>query len=116
MGMKIKRFFENEVQGPQGQIDAFNDISSDKIDEIINDLSHFTNEFSETLSKLKKIESDLSKFKSNSKSKMDQIDDSFVQLQKVNRTIEKDVNDKLDTVIQNLKDRKENGKNYIYGG
>ena len=114
--MKIKRFNENEVQGPQGTLDAFNDISTDKIDQIINDLTSFTSDFSEKLAKLQKIESELSKFKSKSKSKMDQIDDSFVQLQKVNRTIEQDINDKLDTIISNLKDRKENGKNYIYGG
>jgi|688.fasta_scaffold75183_3 hypothetical protein len=113
--MKIKRFNENEVQGPEGQLDAFNDISSEKIDEIINDITKCTSIFSEKLSQLKKIESELSKFKSKSKSKMDQIDDSFVQLQRINRTIEKDVNDKLDTVVQNLKDRKDNGKNYIYG-
>jgi DNA repair ATPase RecN len=114
--MKIKRFNESEVQGPSGQIDAFNDISPDKIDETIDELTSCINNFSEKLTKLKKIESDLSKFKSKSKSKMDQIDDSFIQLQKINRTIEMDINDKLDTVIQNLKDRKENGKNYIYGG
>jgi hypothetical protein len=113
--MKIKRFYESEVQGPEGNLDAFNDISTDKIDEIIDDITSFTNDFSEKLSKLKKIETELSKFKSKSKSKMDQIDDSYVQLQKVNRTIERDVNDKLDTIIKNLKDRKENGKNFIYG-
>jgi len=113
--MKIKRFFENEVQGPEGSTNLVNVISPDKLNEIITELQSYTSEFQDKLNSMKKIEKELSKFKSKSKTKMDQIDDSYVQIQSINSVLNKEIIDKMDTIISNLKDRIDNGKNYIYG-
>jgi uncharacterized coiled-coil DUF342 family protein len=112
--MKIKRFFENEVQGPVGTMDLSKDISSSRVEEIIKDISSFMDNFEENLNKLKKYEEELAKYKSKSKKSNDQIDDSIVELQQVNKSIEQDVQSKLDTLIEKLKDYVENGRNYIY--
>ena len=114
--MKIKRFLENsnqtsknEVQGPQGVTSTINEISQEKLDEIITDLINTRSLFDDKLKKLKQIEKDLSKFKSNSKTKIYQIDDSYLQIQSINKLIEEDIDRKIKEIIESLKDRKENG-------
>jgi len=114
--MKIKRFLENstqtsknEVQGPQGVTSVYNEISSEKLDEIINELVNTKTLFDDKLKKLKQIEKDLSKFKSNSKTKIYQIDESYLQIQSINKSIEEDIDSKIKEMIVSLKDRKENG-------
>jgi len=112
--MKIKRFNENEVQGPDGTMDLVNDISTDKVEQIVKEIGGFLSSFEDSLSKLKKFEQELTKYKSKSKKSNDQIDDSVVQLQQVNKSLERDVQNKLDSVIKKLNDYVENGRNFIY--
>jgi Sec-independent protein translocase protein TatA len=126
--MKIKRFNENEVQGPEGTmnlvddevqgpggtINLVNDISTDKAEKIIKEMGGFLSSFQDILSKLKKFEQELAKYKSKSKKSNDQIDDSVVQLQKVNKSLEQDVQNKLDSIIKKLNNYITNGRNFIY--
>ena len=111
--MKIRKFYENEVQGPDGLIGGLSDMSPEKIKETIDNLTEILNTFNKKLSELKTIETDLSKFKSGSKSNLDQIDNSFTTIQSINGDLENEILNKLDTVITNLKDRLKNGKSYI---
>jgi hypothetical protein len=46
--MKIKRFFENEVQGPEGVTDL-NDISPDKINQVMDGIEKSITIFQECL-------------------------------------------------------------------
>ena len=112
--MKIKRFFENEVQGPEGKTDIVNDISTERVEQIIKEIGSFSTNFEENLTKLKKFEEELSKYKSESNKSNDQIDDTVVTLQKVNKSIEQDVLNNLDSIANKLNDYINNGRNYIY--
>jgi anti-sigma28 factor (negative regulator of flagellin synthesis) len=112
--MKIKRFFESELQGPDGSIDLTNDISTQRVEEIIKDITTFLDRLDESHTTLKKFEEELTKYKSSSKKGNDQIDDSVIQLQQVNKTIESDVKSKLDDIVDKLKNYIEDGRNYIY--
>jgi DNA repair ATPase RecN len=112
--MKIKRFFENEFQGPEGSIDLTNDISTSRVEEIIKDITSFLEKLDEEHTSLKKFEEELSRYKSSSKKGNDQIDDSVLQLQQINKSIESEIKSKLDDVVDKLKDYITNGRNYIY--
>jgi hypothetical protein len=104
--MKIQKFFENQ--------NPLTDISAERIDEITKDLKEFLDSFNSNLSTLKKFEKELTKYKGKSSKSNDQIDDSIIQLQQINTSIQQDLISKLDTLIGNLNDYKESGRNYIY--
>jgi ABC-type transporter Mla subunit MlaD len=112
--MKIKRFFENEVQGPIGNVDLVNDISTSRVEEIIKDMKSFMDAFDKNLNELVKIQKELSKYKNSSKNKNTQIDDSVTELQLVTKSLEETVLAKIDTVINQLEDYTDNGLRYIY--
>ena len=64
--MKIKRFFENEVQGPEGVTDLVNDISKERVDQIVKELGSISATYGDKLTTLKKFEEELSKYKCKS--------------------------------------------------
>lgn len=111
--MKIKRFFENEMQGPEGKTDLL-DISKDRVDEIIKELEKILDQSSTNLITLKKFEKELSKYKSKSTKSNDQIDDSVAELGRVNNFLENDVIDIIDSIIETLKQYNKEGRSYIY--
>jgi hypothetical protein len=111
--MRIKRFFENEVQGPEGKSDL-NDISPDKVNQIIDGITSAISTFEEKLEVLKKSQNDLTKFKSNSKDSNDQIDDSVVSLGDVTDSIQKKVIDELDSIKSKLEDYIKEGRQFLY--
>ena len=111
--MKIKRFFESELQGPDGAIDIVNDISPQKTEEIIKELKLVQTDVKKNLDILSTFEKQLSKFKSDKKKSNDQIDDSVIQLQQLINNLKKEVQPKIDTTISNLENYIENGRNFL---
>ena len=111
--MKIKRFFESELQGPDGTIDIVNDISPQKTEEIIKELKLVQTDVKKNLDILSTFENQLSKFKSDKKKSNDQIDDSVIQLQQIINTLKKEIQPKIDTTISNLENYIENGRNFL---
>lgn len=101
--MKIKRFNEDE------QVD----ISSERVDEILNELKEFASNISDKSKTIEALLNELGNFRSQSKKGNDQIDDSISSLQII-RTDMDDSVDKIDTVINNLIDYNESGRKYLY--
>ncbi len=93
--MKIKRFFESELQGPDGTIDIVNDISPEKTQEIIKELKIVQTDISKYMDTISTFEKQLSKFKSDKKKSNDQIDDSVIQLQQLIGTLNRKYNPRL---------------------
>jgi hypothetical protein len=112
--MKIKRFFENEVQGPNGTVDLSNDISTSRVEEIIKEMSSSIDNFDKNHTQLKKFEEELKKYTNKSSSKNDQIDDSIIELQMVNKSLEQDILSRMDIIIEKLENYIKEGRNYIY--
>jgi ABC-type transporter Mla subunit MlaD len=111
--MKIKRFYESELQGPDGTIDIVNDISPEKTEEIIKELKIVQTDISKHMEAISIFEKQLSRFKSDKKKSNDQIDDSVIQLQQLIGTLKKEVQPKIDTTISNLENYIENGRNFL---
>jgi ABC-type transporter Mla subunit MlaD len=109
--MKIRRFFENEVQGPIGTT-SMSDISDDTVNQIINDLTEQITSLEQFSKKLKEYESKLERFTKNSSKGNDQIDDSITNLQQIQKYFS-DSKTTLDTLISNLEDYSKNGRQYI---
>jgi predicted nucleic acid-binding Zn-ribbon protein len=101
--MKIRRFNEDEEV----------DISSERIDEIINELKDFALLMSDKSKSVESLLNEFSNFKSQSKKGNDQIDDSIFSLQVAKKDID-DCIDKIDTVINNLVDYNNNGRKFLY--
>lgn len=114
MNMKIKKFYENEVQGTVGNVDLVNDFSLSESEEIIKNLKLSMNIFQTKIEEFKKYENQLSKFKSKSRNKSDQIDDSVIEFQRLIKLLEDDIQNRLETLIYNMNDYIKNGRNYIY--
>lgn len=114
--MKIKRFFENEVQGPNGVLNLSNDISTSRVEEIIKQLKKYVDDYNKNSIEIDKLENELTRYRGESNKNNDQIDDSVINLQQVNKSIELDVLSKINDIILKLQDYIENGRNYIYGG
>ncbi len=111
--MKIRRFYENEVQGPEGKIDLMNDISSERVEEIIKDLSEQVASLDEFVKTNQKFESEFEKYRSKSKKGNDQIDDSVINLQRIIKSLE-DAKSSVDTLVTGLEDYIKSGRKYIY--
>jgi Sec-independent protein translocase protein TatA len=112
--MKINRFFENEVQGPIGNIDLMNNISSDRVRELMKDLEESMDNFDKNLNNFKTLQKELSNYKSKKSKKNNQIDDTVSEFQLLNKSLEEDIISRLDIIIQQLKDYTTNGERYIY--
>lgn len=101
--MKIKRFTEAE------QVD----ISSERVNEIIDSLKEFSAILDDKLKFVESLVNELNNYKSESKKGNDQIDDSIASLQVLVKDVE-DSLDKVDTVVNNLGDYNDGGRKYLY--
>lgn len=101
--MQIRKISEDLIQ----------DISSEKVEEMIKNLKYISEIIDEKKKEIKKLSSDLSVFSNKKKKKNDQIDDSILNFEKVDSNL-LDALSLLDTVYKNLEDYKENGRKYLY--
>lgn len=101
--MKIRKFNENEEI----------DISSDRIEEVSKQLKDFSSMIGDKSKLIESLLSELSNYANHSKKGNDQIDDSISALQIIQKDIT-DCSDKIDTVINNLLDYNEKGRNFLY--
>jgi ABC-type transporter Mla subunit MlaD len=101
--MRIKRFNEDD------QVD----ISSDRVNEIITELSEIVTMESEKSKSIESLLGELGNYKNLSKRGNDQIDDSISNLQVIKKNIDDNI-DKIDSVVNNLKDYNESGRKYLY--
>ena len=102
--MKIRRFFEAEEQ---------KDIATERVDEILKELKEFTSQLENRVKIVNSLESELSNYKNLSTKSNDQIDDSIAALQIIKKNVDDSI-DKLDTVINNLRDYNTDGRKYLY--
>jgi ABC-type transporter Mla subunit MlaD len=93
--------------------DLVEDISSEKVEEIIKNLKNISEILDEKKKEIKKISTDLSVFSNKKKKKNDQIDDSILNFEKVDSNL-LDALSLLDTVYKNLEDYRDNGRKYLY--
>lgn len=103
--MKIKKFFESS------QID---DISKERVDEIIIELTSLMTEFNNSREDLVSFSSELGRYRSKSSKTNDQIDDSSITLDDVVSKLDSIISS-VDVVISNLNDYNSNGRKYLYG-
>lgn len=101
--MRIKRFLEANVE----------DISPEKVNDIIDLLSKMVKEFEYNREVLDKIVKDLENFKSESSESNDQIDDSVINLD-ASKVKLQDMLSIIDSVVLNLKDYNESGRKFLY--
>ena len=101
--MKIRRFNEDE------QVD----ISSERVNEIIDDLKDFSAIMSDKSKYVEALLNELNDYKSDSTKGNDQIDDSIAALQVIKKNAD-DCNDKIDTIVNNLMNYNEDGRKYMY--
>jgi len=101
--MKIRRFNEDE------QVD----ISSERVNEIIEELKEFSDIMSEKSTYIEALLNELNNYKSDSTKGNDQIDDSIAALQLIKKNSD-DTFDKIDTVVNNLVDYNDSGRKYMY--
>jgi t-SNARE complex subunit (syntaxin) len=101
--MKIKRFLEASVE----------DISPDKVNDIIDLLTKMVKEFEYNREVLDKVVKDLEGFKSDSSESNDQIDDSVINLDSSKVKLQ-DILSIIDSVVLNLKDYNESGRKFLY--
>ncbi len=111
--MRIKKFFESELQGPDGSMDIVNDISSNKVGEIIKELKSYQSSYQKSLTYLQSLERELSKYKKEKNKSNDQIDESVLSVQKIINSINQNIKPNIESVISNLDDYISNGRNYI---
>lgn len=102
--MKIRRFNEANEQL---------DISSERIDEIVEKLKDHIASIEEKSKFVESLLSELDNYKSQSSKGNDQIDDSISALQVTKSNLDGAV-DKLDTVMKNLDDYNDGGRKYLY--
>jgi t-SNARE complex subunit (syntaxin) len=101
--MRIKRFLEANVE----------DISPEKVNDIIDLLSKMAKEFEYNREVLDKVVKDLENFKSDSSESNDQIDDSVINLD-ASKVKLQDMLSSIDSVVLNLKDYNESGRKFLY--
>jgi ABC-type transporter Mla subunit MlaD len=101
--MRIRKISEDLVQ----------DISSEKVEEMIKNLKDISEIIDEKKKEIKKISTDLSAFSNKKEKKNDQVDDSILNFEKVDANL-LDALSLLDTVYKNLEDYKDNGRKYLY--
>ena len=100
--MRIKKFNESEVLN----------ISADRVEEIIKFFTDLTAIIDNKSELINALANELDNYKSDSKTKIDQIDDSISNLQLIKSDFS-NVKDKLDNVVNNLKDYNENGRKFF---
>ena len=106
--MKIKKFNENETTLKN---DSSN-LSTDFADEIVKNLTELLTYIDEKNKTIDSFINELNKFKSK-KSTNNQIDDSIANLQLIRGSF-KDAVDKIDNVVNNMKDYNNSGIKDLY--
>ena len=101
--MRIKRFLEN----------AQMDISSDRVEEILKELKELTAYLDDKNKSVLSLTTELNNYKNKSQKSNDQIDDSISALQIIKNDFDNSIS-KLDTVINNITDYKQEGRNILY--
>ena len=102
--MKIKKFNENET--------TLSNLSTDCADEIVKNLTELLTYIDEKNKTIDSFINELNKFKSK-KSTNNQIDDSIANLQLIRGSF-KDAVDKIDNVVNNMKDYNNSGIKDLY--
>ena len=102
--MKIKKFNENET--------TLSNLSTDFADEIVKNLTELLTYIDEKNKTIDSFINELNKFKSK-KSTNNQIDDSIANLQLIRGSF-KDAVDKIDNVVNNMKDYNNSGIKDLY--
>ena len=93
-------------------INEANDISEDKVKEILTDLKNISNTLDSESDKVTEIINTLESFKSG-QDKNDQIDDSYVSLKEIESLISECVN-KIGEVDSRMEDYLKQGRKYLY--
>jgi len=102
--MKIKRFNENIEK---------NEISTERVSEVVDLLKIIISDLNEKLDEYNLLAQEFSNFKNKTDKSNDQIDDSIIQLQIINKNLETVVNT-TDNIIINLVNYIENGRKFLY--
>ena len=103
--MKIRKFNESTEDN--------NDISVDRVGEIMNDLKKTASLLHNENKTIEGYLNELGNFKSTSEKGNDQIDDSILAFQVIRENLLDSI-EKTDTVINNLIDYNDNGRNFLY--
>jgi ABC-type transporter Mla subunit MlaD len=101
--MRIKRFNESE------QVD----ISTERIDEIVKELNEISASIKDKNKTIESLNSEFNNYVSDSQKGNDQIDDSIFALQVIKKNLD-DTQDKIDTILQNMKSYTDEGRKYLY--
>ena len=102
--MKIRRFNESE--------DSEN-ISPERVGEIIEDLSNITSEIDKNAKMINSILNELENYKSTSKSSNNQVDDASISLDSIKSKLDESTS-LIDSTIKVLRDYTESGEKYLY--
>jgi len=102
--MKIKKFNEAE--------DIVN-ISNDRVDEIISDLSSLSHEIDDKAKIINGLLNELENYKTKSKNANNQIDDAYINMDSVKVKLDESTT-LIDNIIGLLKDYNESGSKYLY--
>lgn len=97
------KFNESDIQ----------DISSDRIEEIISSLTEMSSDVNQKNEIIDSLINELNNFRGNSGKSNDQIDDSISNLQLIRKSFSDSI-DKLDNVVIDIKDYNENGRKFLY--
>jgi len=101
--MRIKRFNESEEV----------DISTERIDEIVKELNEISSSIKDKNKTIESLNSEFNNYVSDSQKGNDQIDDSIFALQIIKKNLD-DTQDKIDTILQNMKSYTDEGRKYLY--
>ena len=101
--MKIRRFNEAEEMN----------ISSERVEEIINELSSMTSDINEKAKSIATLAGELENYRSKSKQANNQIDDASLNMDSLKSKLDESTT-LLDNIIDLLKDYTEGGEKYLY--
>lgn len=103
--MKIKKFNES---------DEIKDISPDRVDEIIENLSSTISDLDKNNKQIRSYMDEISDYlSSKDNNENDQLDDSKLAMELISDNLEENIT-KYDTIIKNLQDYNENGRKFLY--
>jgi len=105
--MRVLRFYEQE-ESPALEM------SDERVDQIVSELKAMSDLLSGQMEKARSLSSELSNFRSASRTANNQIDDSSLNLDLVAAKIEETMS-ALDSVVESMEDYKEKGPRYLYG-
>lgn len=102
--MRLKRFNEKEQTA---------DISHERCDEISTNVNNMMVEAKQDMENVNLYINELGQYRDTSKETNDQIDDAIANLQLIRNELS-NIIDKYDSVVNNLNDYKESGRDMLY--